>query len=311
VSRLLVPLVSAVALALGVGGCGVGPGESKKGGVELRVTRDFGARELGPVARKPSVRESDTVMRFLQGRRKVTTRFGGGFVQSIDGLAGNQSAERDWFYYVNGSEASVGASDYKLFPGDVVQWDHHDWRATQHVPAIVGAFPEPFLHGFKGRRVPTRVECEDESSAACRQVSDTLAKLGVKATSSAIGAPSSAMGTLRVIVAKYGVAQQVRGGAALKSGPAGSGVYARFNSAGTGLELLDAAGKPVQAAPPGTGLVAATQPAAQSITWLVTGLDDAAVNRAAAALDSKKLRNAFAVAATPTGVVRLPVAGGG
>jgi hypothetical protein len=310
VKRLLVPVVAA-ALALVVLGCGVGPGESKKGGVELRVTRDFGERALGPSERAAKVRESDTVMRFLQGRRKVTTRFGGGFVQSIDGLAGNQSAERDWFYYVNGSEASVGAADFKLSPGDVVQWDHHDWRATQHVPAIVGAFPEPFLHGFKGRRVPTRVECEDESSKACSQVNDALAKLGVKATSSAIGAPSSAQGTLRVVVAKYGTAQQVRGGAALKSGPAGSGVYARFNSAGTALELLDSAGKPVREAPPGTGLVAATQPAAQSITWLVTGIDDAGVERAAAALDATKLRNAFAVAATPDGVVKLPVVSGG
>jgi hypothetical protein len=303
VTRLLVPLLAAACALLGAG-CGFGPGEAKKGGVELSVTRDFGQRQLGPPARQATVRESDTVMRFLQGRRKVTTRFGGGFVQSIDGLAGTINGEHDWFYYVNGSEASVGATDYKLSLGDAVQWDYHDWHATQHVPAIVGAYPEPFLHGIDGKRLPTRVECESESSPACTRVKDTLAAAGANVSSSAIGVPASAA-TLRVIVAKFGVAAQVRGASAMRSGPAASGVYARFS--GTGLSLLDAAGHSVRQAPPGTGLVAATQQAAQAITWLVTGVDDAGVDRAAATLDRAKLRGAFAVAATPTGVVRLPV----
>jgi hypothetical protein len=308
VTRRFLPLLAA-ACALVLGGCGFGPGQAKKGGVELRVTRGFGAHELGPPARAAKVRESDTVMRFLQTSRKVTTRFGGGFVQSIDGLAGTISGERDWFYYVNGSEASVGAADYKLSPGDVVQWDYHDWHATQHVPAIVGAYPEPFLHGIDGKRLPTRVECESESSAACTRVKDTLANAGANVTSAAIGAPASDA-TLRVIVAKFGVAQQVRGVAALRDGPATSGVYARFDGSGTAFSLLDSSGRSVRPAPPGTGLVAATQQAAQAITWIVTGVDDAGVQRAAAALDRAQLRNAFSVAATPAGVVRLPVGTG-
>jgi hypothetical protein len=304
--RRLLAWLAAGALALAPAGCGLGPGGAKNGPAELRVTRDFGAQELGPSASKQKVRESDTVMRFLQSARRVTTRFGGGFVQSIDGLAGNQSAEHDWFYYVNGSEASVGAADYALSPGDVVQWDYHDWRATQHVPAIVGAFPEPFLHGLKGKRLPTRLECEDENSVACKEVGDGLARLGVNATSSAIGVAASDA-TLRVIVAKFSVARQVRAAQALTLGPATSGVYARFDSAGTVLDLLDPAGHSARRAPPGTGVVAATQQAGGPITWLVTGTDDAGVARAARSLGPGALRNAFAVAVLPSGVVKLPV----
>lgn len=297
----------ALALALALTGCGLGAGEAKPGGgVELRVTRDFGQKPLGAPAHASEVRESDTVMRFLQTNRKVTTRFGGGFVQSIDGVAGNQAAEHDWFFYVNGSESSVGAADYSLNSGDVVQWDYHDWEATQHIPATVGAFPEPFVHGQKGKRLPTRIECEDESSSACKQVSDALSNAGVSASRASIGAPAGEK-TLRVIVAKFGAAQDVRSAVALTKDPATSGVYARFDSAGTELSLLDASGDPVRDAPPGTGLVAATQQAGQPITWLVTGVDDAGVDRAAAALDATKLRDAFAVAATPTGVEKLPV----
>jgi hypothetical protein len=305
VSRLLVALIVA-ALAPAAAGCGLGPGEAKTGGVELRVTRDFGQRELGAPARMAKLRDSDTVMRFLQGSRKVATRFGGGFVQSIAGLQGNQTAEHDWFYFVNGSEASVGAADYKLSPGDVVQWDYRNWHATQHVPAIVGAYPEPFVHGMKGKRLPTRVECEQEDSKPCTEVGDSLAKYGANVTSAPLGSPSTTF-ALRVIVAKFSTVSRIRAITALESGPATTGVYARFNAAGTGLDLLGDSGAVARTAPPGTGLLAATQPPAQAITWVVTGVDDAGVQRAAAALDPAKLRDAFAVAVTPTGIVKLPV----
>jgi hypothetical protein len=304
VNRLLACLLTAT-LALVAGGCGFGPGEAKKGPAQLHVTRDFGRTDMHVDAGKDAVRESDTVMRFLQSAAKVTTRYGGGFVQSIDGLAGNQTAERDWFYYVNGSEASVGAADYKLSPGDAVQWDYHDWHATQHIPAIVGAYPEPFVHGIQGRRLPTRLECEDDSSSACKAVSDALGKEGVTVADSAIGSPASDK-ALRVVVAKFSVAKQLGAARALTLGPATSGVYARFDKDGRTLTLLDSAGHATRVASPGTGLIAATQQPTQPITWLVTGVDAAGVERAAHALDAMSLRNAFAVAVTPTAVLKVP-----
>jgi hypothetical protein len=297
--------ISLGVLALSAAGCGLGPGNAKKGPAELHVTRDFGRTDLHVNITKNGVRDSDTVMRLLQSKAKVTTRYGGGFVQSINGLAGSLNGERDWFYYVNGSEASVGAADYKLSPGDVVQWDYHDWAATQHIPAIVGAYPQPFLGGLNGKRLPTRVECETDSSPACRAVSAALGKQGVTVASSAIGS-SAPEHTLRVVVAKFSGAKQIGAAKALTLGPKDSGVYARFDSAGRTLTLLNPTGNPARVAPPGTGLVAATQQPSQPITWFVTGVDDAGVDRAARALDATSLRDAFAVAATPSGLVRLP-----
>ncbi len=119
---------------------------------------------------------------------------------------------------MNGSEASKGAADYNLSPGDVIQWDYHDWHATQHVPAIVGAYPEPFVHGMEGKRLPTRLECEQPDGAACKEVSTRLDKLGVPITESAIGAPAGEA-TLRVVVAKFKSAAQVRAAGALTVGP--------------------------------------------------------------------------------------------
>ena len=76
---------------------------------------------------------------------------------------------------------------------------------------------------------------------------------------------------------------------------------------GNTLQLLNDAGAVAQVAPPGTGLVAARAPEGQGPVWLVTGLDDAGVARAAGALSEGTLHDAFAVAVTPTATIRLPV----
>ena len=74
-------------------GCGFGPGSSSDGDPTLTVTRDFGAERLVD-AKLSDPPESETVMRFLDGEADVETRYGGGFVQSIDGLEGGERADR-------------------------------------------------------------------------------------------------------------------------------------------------------------------------------------------------------------------------
>jgi hypothetical protein len=126
-------------------GCGSSP---THGTASLWITRDRGAHVL--LVRK--VPAGVTAMRALQKAAAVKTRYGGRFVQSIDGVAGSLSAQRDWFYFVNGYEADRGAADYKLRAGDVEWWDYRSWKHAMHVPIVVGSFPEPFLHGYDGKR---------------------------------------------------------------------------------------------------------------------------------------------------------------
>jgi len=300
-------LVALVLLA--APGCGVGPGESRAGGAELRVTRDFGRERLAS-ATKDTIAETDTVMRFLRAERRVETRYGGAFVQSIDDLKSTEAGgRRDWFYWVNGLEAAEGAAEYELSKGDVVQWDHRRWEATMRVPAIVGAYPEPFLNGVKGKRIPTRVECDQADGFACKEVLRRLAERGVTASLATLGAGSGAE-VARVLVAPFTAIRRVRSASILAEGPRASGVFARFVREGTVLELLDDLGRPVRSAPPGTGLLAATAPEEGGPLWMVTGVDAQGVEAAARALDPVTLRDAFAVAVTPDGAVRLPLEDG-
>jgi hypothetical protein len=287
-------------------GCGLGPGDERGGGAEERLTTDFGHERVGTV-RAEKIREDETVMRLLRSKFDVGTRFGGRFVQSIEGRSGKGAGGRvDWFYFVNGIEASVGAAEYELSPGDVVQWDYRRWDAAMRVPAIVGAFPEPFLHGVKGKRYPVRVECGDETSHACKLVKGRLERLGAAPTGASLGT-SGTRHVLRIIVAPWKRAKVVSSVAKLRQGPQQSGVFARIAGDGRELELLDPGGGVARPAPAGTGLVAAFAPSEEEIVWLVTGLDERGVDAAADALNERDLRDAYAVAAHPGGrVEKLP-----
>jgi Domain of unknown function (DUF4430) len=302
---LLAALAAAAAL---VSGCGLGAGEEQEGGAELRVTRDFGHEELGS-ARLDTLREDQTVMRLLRSEFEVETRFGGRFVQAIDGLEGaGPAGTSDWFFFVNGVESGEGAAEYELSPGDRVQWDHRRWGAAMRVPAIVGAFPEPFLHGSQGERRPVRVECDDVESDPCRGAKQALERAGVPTSGSSLGAPGTEAVT-RLVVARWPRARIVRGAPTLEEGPEASGVFARFADDGSSLELLDEHGEVARSVRPGDGtaLVAALRPRAEELLWLVTALDRKGLRAGVGALEEDRLRDAFAVAVTGQTVEKLPV----
>jgi hypothetical protein len=295
------PYAAALGLVIALGalaaGCGLGAGRGTAG-VSLLVTRDFGSGTLGSAdsAQTPG---RDTVMRFLARHFTVATRYGGGFVQSINGLSGSYSGTRriDWFYYVNGIEASRGAADTTLNRGDRVWWDRHDWSAAMRVPAVVGSFPEPFRSGSQGQRLPVRIDCAPASQAACAEVERRLSAVGVAAARTALGAPSGGE-TLRLLVGTWSA---IRRDAAIRSidqGPGQSGVYARFDASGHRLAVLDAQGRPRPGRGAGTGLVAATRYADQKPTWVVTGVDAPGVLSAARALTADALDHRFALVVT-------------
>lgn len=290
-------LVALSCAAAGLAGCGVGPGASSEGGVGLTVTRDFGSRSLVALPRA-KVAGADTVMRVLQRNAKVGTRFGGDVVQTINGVSGGHQGGRpvDWFIYVNGIQAKKGASTVDVHGGDQLWWDHHDWGVTPDIPAVVGSFPEPFLHGAEGRRLPVRVECDDPRAGACDIIASKLIALGVPAGRSTIS-HSAADNTLRVIVGPW---SRLRGNdaeaQALDSGPRASGVFARFDKTAQHLDVLDARGRVARTLGAGAGLVAATRERNREPVWFVTGTDAAGVTSAAQAFDEGALHDHFALA---------------
>ncbi len=292
----------ALALALATAGCGLGAG-SELGRVELTVTRDYGVEQLFS-RRVDDVTESDTVMRALERSAEISTRYGGGFVHSIDGLEAARDDGRfwDWLYYVNGVEAGVGAADYELHGGEAIWWDFRDWTAAQRVPAVVGSWPHPFVDGYEGRRLPVVVECLSGGSA-CTEVRTQLKRAG------AVVASGDPAGAIRVLVGPW---ERVRGDSAavqIEDGLHVSGVFAEFAQVGDGFELrgLDEVGAPARSFGRDAGLVAATRRYEAPPVWVVSGTSAAGVRAAATLLDEDDLRDHYAVAVDGDEKIPLPL----
>jgi hypothetical protein len=291
-------------VALVAAGCGLGSGSST-GQVTLTVSRDFGAERIQPPL-SADAHQGETVMQLLQKHFDVRTRYGGGFVQEIDGVGGGQANRRrvDWFYYVNGLQATQGAAQRKLSPDDRVWWDRHAWTATMSVPAVVGSFPEPFLSGSEGKRLPIRMVCLGPVGRSCDEVQTRLANEDVDKVAQATLEQSVGADSLRILVGAWADARKDVAARTLEDGPGASGVYAKPSADGRRIALLDADGHVVRSLGAGDGLVAATQYQGQGPTWIVTGTDEVGV----AALTEDELDDRFAVAVDKGVGIPLPVA---
>lgn len=287
--------------ALAAAGCGLGPG-ADVGDVELTVTREYGAVPM--LERSLPAKESDTVMRLLEGEAEITTRYGGGYVHSIDGVAEREGGgdPYDWFFYVDGVESPIGAAEYELEGGERIWWDYRNWVATNHVPAVVGSWPAPFADGIEGRRYPVALECR-EGGEACEMAREALEREGVEIAS---GAPDDA---IRMLVGPWERLRTDPVARLIEGGPGESGVYADLEATGDGYEVvaLDESGEVAERLGIDAGLVAATSRYGDPPVWVVSGGTAEAVRDAAELLEPELLKNRYAVTTTGALMVPLPL----
>ena len=157
-------LAAAAAAAL-LAGCGGGGGHGR---ATLWVTRDQGrtvllvrsvpAGETAIQALERSAEDLDALRRAVRAGDRRGRRL-------------DRDAARLVLLRERRSRGTRGAAEYRLHAGDVEWWDYRDWgRVGESVPVVVGAFPEPFLHGYAGRR-------GRRSSSARAAVAAALARL--------------------------------------------------------------------------------------------------------------------------------------
>lgn len=153
--------------------------------VELWVTRDFGSEVL--FSGSLEILPGQSVMSLLKNYLQVDTEYGGRFVRSLEGLASGfletegGEGRADWFYYVNGVAAGVGAAEYFPSPGDIIWWDYHLWESSFFTPAVIGAFPQPFLSGYNKNNPGTLILAGDGLSELAEKVADFFREKGVSA----------------------------------------------------------------------------------------------------------------------------------
>ncbi len=299
-SRRATQLRAAVAVlacvpAVALGGCGLGAGEASSG-IALRVSDDFGRAPVA-IPDPPKQEGEDTVMRLLQRNAKIETRYGGGFVQSINSLAGETSAERqvDWFFYVNGILAGRGSAAWKLADGERIWWDRHRWE-TAEVSAVVGDYPEPMKSGHGGKYKGALLDCR-AAADTCDAAEQTLKDDGITVTRGA--ASDSDAPQTRVVVGPWPTIRDAAPElASLEGGPEASGVFARISGPSAGKPRITA----LRATETGDadegvavrGLLAALRAGDVSPLWVITGVDTPAVDSALTHLSVRELRGRMA-----------------
>ena len=221
--RRLVPLLL---LAAAFAGCG-GEDGTAGGTATVWVTRDQGARTLVSA----QVDSGQTLLRALRSVADVRTRYGGRYVQAIEGVEGDLAAQRDWFWFVNGIEGDRSAVEMRLRPGDVALWHFRGWAgAAERRPVVVGAFPEPFLHGWNGHVRPAAVRYAPGLAAAAKRIA---ARIGADSVEPE-GAPVPAEANLFLVVGG-----RPRFAAAERRSGSGAGDPVVFTFAGDVDALLD------------------------------------------------------------------------
>jgi hypothetical protein len=132
--------------------------------VQVIVTQNYGEEII--LDEDANVEPGENVLDGLKQVADVTFNYGGGFVESINGIkstfAGGLGDENDWFFYVNGMLPHNGATDIFLYPGDIERWDFHNWGSDRITTAIISDYPEPFLHGINGISQDTTIVYSDE-----------------------------------------------------------------------------------------------------------------------------------------------------
>ena len=161
-------LVAALAVLALAAGCGQrSDAPAGPAAVHVTITRDYGATALESGRAAPG----QSALNALRRVADVGTSYSGRFVQSIDGLDGNRSAGEDWLYFVNGISPDVGAADLDLHAGDREWWDRRYWSDLVQTPVAIGAWPEPFVHGYGGHRHAVSVgglACSSKLASALR-----------------------------------------------------------------------------------------------------------------------------------------------
>ncbi|MEJ2739170.1 MAG: DUF4430 domain-containing protein [Dehalococcoidia bacterium] len=287
------------------------PGEA----ITLVITSGFGKNTI--FEQTINIEKGTTAMEALTGAVQVETKYDGEFVSAINNTGPEyekaSGKKNDWFFYMNGIASNSGAGSYTLMNGDVEHWDYRNWGYHQFVPAVIGAFPLPFINGFQGNVRPTTVVYETEFQ---KYAEDLAMKLGNEGTTSissieyrAITDAAQKENNLIIIAGKDNVLITE-----LNNSHKKLGFFTCFN--GDSLVILDDAGKVAYEYEKGCGLIQATQNpwnprgtgVCENVVWTISGTDSESILGAADILcnNPDKIRNACACIVINSEVIKIP-----
>jgi hypothetical protein len=288
----------------------------KAGEIQMTVTEYFGSSNV--FDKSVGFSSGESLMDVMRDHLTIDTAYGGGFVNSINGTKSGYTdksiftrKKRDWFYYINGSVASVGADSYEQHAGDNVWWDYHDWSGSgSNSPCVVGEYPHPFTSGYGGAQPGTVVYYSGSHAGEANRIAQSLKAQGAGNVSTAVYSDSAVKSpsTNEVVVGTWSELGNQVAMQSMFHSPTSSGLYASF--ADGAVTMLNYQGK--SAGRTGQAAILATGSGSGDTTptWLVIGATDSGLEQAVNTLvnSPSKLRNKVGVVLSGGDAIEVPVA---
>ncbi|MEE8373471.1 MAG: DUF4430 domain-containing protein [Dehalococcoidia bacterium] len=280
-------------------------------GVRVVATGDFGAELLLDEAVRVS--PGTSAMQALKQVADVETRYGGRFVNGINGLRSQFPAKDDWFIYINGISINKGAPDYSLRDGDIVHFDLHDWHFRMFIPAIIGDFPGSLLHGYEGKVRPTVIVYDDGLEQSARDLETSFRELGLTEVSTRSAGELAESDKQRSNLMLIGTMDSVLM-SELNRAWDRLGFFVHFGD--STMTVFDSKGELTAEYGAGSGVIQATQSpwnpkgigVCENVVWMISGTDRAGARSAVDALINQYDKFLYAFAAVIDGgdVVTVP-----
>lgn len=283
--------------------------------IKLIITKDFGREEI--LTKEITYETNMTVMDLLfKTDLEIKAGYSGSFVDGINDLltkgAGLKGDRYDWFYFVNGIFADVGAMDYFPQPGDVIWWDYRSWKATGASPnAVIGSFPETFKYSYLGKINPTIIMASEQDLDLAKSLKTKLEDLGVSQVeiSDVLTEKIENPQGPTILLGKWDLLKETDYVKKLNENYNRAGFYGFFSD--SDLNLLDHALKPVKTVSEKAGLIISTGQGSGDFNplWIVTGIDQEGFTKAVETLinEHKKLRGLYNAAFINGEIIGLPL----
>jgi len=280
--------------------------------LSMAVSKNFGGNRLS--AGKMEGSPGNSLMDVLKAHLDIETAYGGSFINSVNGIASERGSftnpGTDWFLYINGICCDTGAGDYVISAGDSVWLDYHGWQMGPSNAAVVGLYPEPFLHGYRGKQLPVYILADEENRDLADKLSSSLVSRGVQNVS--VAEMSNELLANRkgptIVLGVWSKIQQFPYLSSLNDAYRKNGMGIHFTS--DGVELLDYSGKKADILNAGTGVIAASGEGLgdASPLWLISGTDPEGFRHAANILVnySGELAYYYGAAVNEGQLIRLP-----
>jgi hypothetical protein len=258
------------------------PEEKTESNFTIMLSRDFGQAALDE--RQVELISENSLLQYMEAEHQITTGYGGGFIVGINELVSAQSEGKnfDWFFFVNGTVAGVGADQLKPTAGDIVWWDYHTWSNAAGQSAVIGCYPQPLVNRpvsilTDQRWMKLANECQ---TAIIAQGAGEVEVADLSNQESQFNKPTCPV----IVIGTWEELQQ--SSYLLKWNQAYDRHGASVHFTDDGLELLGFDGQVQRILGPGAGVIVASGQGMGDTNplWLIAGVDDQGVKEAAQVL---------------------------